>query len=124
MKRIGLPLLLLLCAVSGCQNEDQMKEQVVDLRSTLESKVSNIGREIDAIKRQLPAATDSEQQVLEGKMDRLEDAREELDDHLDRIDEVEAGEWDEFHRSVLRSIDNAEEVLKNVAQQEPVSPKG
>ncbi len=93
-----------------------MKEQQLEIRSQLESAVSDIDREIDRIRRQTEITADTTKEKLERQLDKLDDVRKNLKDNLEKIGDTTADNWDEFRRAVDRSLEHAEQAVKDARE--------
>ena len=102
---------LLLAGMLSC-TQDTMKREQLGIRSQLEQAISDIDHELDKVKREEGAIADSSKTKVEAKIEALEEARENLSDHLEKVGDTTADEWDAFRRDVDRSLENADEALK------------
>ena len=102
---------LLLAGMFSCA-QDTMKREQLEIRSQLEQAIADIDHELDRVKREESATADSSKTKMEAKIEGLEEARENLSDHLDKVGDTTADEWDAFRREVDRSLENANEALK------------
>jgi transposase len=109
-------ILLLLAAFMTCTSnrENDMKERQLSLRSQIEGSIADIDKARDRLKIDIDAASTNERDRLNRSLDRLDRARSDLQEKLDRMGETTAEKWDEFQRSVDRSLDNAREALRDV----------
>jgi predicted nuclease with TOPRIM domain len=111
-----IPLLLGVSLLLSCSpaNEDQMKEKQLEIKSELENSIAETEAAIQAVEQDLESAGEEMRASLDTRLARLEDNRDDLRDKLDRVGDTTADEWDEFEKSVRRSVDNARQTLREV----------
>ena len=106
---------LISCSLISC-SKDEMKGQQLEIRSQLESAVTDIDREIDRIRRQTEITADTTKEKLERQLDKLDDVRKNLKDNLEKIGDTTADNWGEFRRAVDRSLEHAEQAVKDARE--------
>jgi ElaB/YqjD/DUF883 family membrane-anchored ribosome-binding protein len=115
MNPIRLALVLTCLVLLSCSGGDEnaMKQEQLDLRSRLETAISDVDKQIDATKIAIENATEPVRENLNKKLDALVEARDDLKDNLDDVGSTRADEWDEFRRTVDRSLDNARRAISD-----------
>jgi DNA anti-recombination protein RmuC len=122
---------LLIAGIVSCSKDNEpggMKQQQTELRSQLDSTIADVDREMNRVKTDLLAADEKTRQELNAEMDRLQAARDDLHQGVDKIAETTADNWNEFVMSVDRSLEKARQTLKDVrdqvAQKQQHTPAG
>ncbi len=111
-----IPLLFVVSLFLSCSTagDDEMKKRQLEVRSELESSIAETEAAIDRVEKDIETASEEMREGLEANLDRLEESRDELRSALDKVGGITADEWDEFQRTVRRTVDNAKQTLREV----------
>jgi uncharacterized protein YPO0396 len=111
-----IPFFFVVSLLVGCSTagEDEMKKRQMEVRTELENSITETEAAISRLEKDIDAASEDVKEGLEAKLDRLEATRDELRDALDKVGGTTADEWDEFQKSVRRTVDNAKQTLREV----------
>ena len=111
---------LCIAVLVSCSKEVEpggMKQQQTELRSQLDSAIADVDREMARVKSDLQAANNKTSQELNAEMDRLQSARDDLQQGLNEIAETTADGWNEFVISADKSLEKARPTLKEIKDQ-------
>ena len=72
---------------------------------------------MDRVKSDLQTANDKARDELNAEMDRLQEARNDLRQAVDKIGETTAENWNEFLMTVDTSLEKARQTLKEIKDQ-------
>jgi hypothetical protein len=113
LNRSILTAVAFLLVLASCQENKRVQEQK-DLRAAVDSTVNVIDTEITRLENEVGQAADTVKQDLEDQITRLKQARDDLDEQLDKMNNVAENEWEGFKRSVEQALLNAEQTLEGI----------
>lgn len=116
MKAIGVLLLgatlLLLAGCNDREEENRLMTARSEARQRAETVVNDVDRAMEKMRTELVSATEEAKDSLQSKLDKLQDARNDLSEKLNKLNATTADDWQDFRKDMDETIREVQEALR------------
>ena len=103
--------LLLMVGCSGKHDDNRLSTARAEARQRAETVMSDVDRAMDKMRTQLASASAEAKDSLQSKLDKLQDARNDLSEKLNKLNATTANEWQDFRKDMNEKIRDVEKTL-------------